>query len=153
MTTRDPAGPDPSMQDILASIREILREEEAADDPLELTEAMLVSPSSNPVPEAADPPPVPVSMPAPAAEPPAPSASSLLAPAVAAATAAALGELARAVAGDRAAPVSRGGTSIEDVVREEMRPMLKAWLDQHLPDMVETIVKAEIAKLMGRGPG
>jgi cell pole-organizing protein PopZ len=72
---------------------------------------------------------------------------------VAAAAAAALGELARAVAADRTAPVSRGNVSIEDVVREEIRPLLKAWLDEHLPGMVEHIVKAEIARLMGRNAG
>jgi cell pole-organizing protein PopZ len=161
MTPHDPKA-DPSMEDILASIRDILQEDEAGTSPLELTEAMLVASSPAPaVPAKPEPPsvvaepPVAVDMPqSPPPEPqPAPQATSLLAPAVAAAAAAALGELAKAVAGDRAAPVSRGGASIEDVVREEMRPLLKAWLDQHLPGMVEHIVKAEIARLMGRNPG
>ena len=39
------------------------------------------------------------------------------------------------------------------ILPHEMRPLLKAWLDQHLPGMVEHIVKAEIARLMGGGPG
>ncbi|MCG7360431.1 DUF2497 domain-containing protein [Roseomonas sp. ACRSG] len=161
MTAHDPKA-DPSMEDILASIRDILQEDEAGTSPLELTEAMLVpvprTPAAPPKPEAPSmvaEPPVAVDMPPPPPpEPAAPQqATSLLAPAVAAATAAALGQLAKAVAGDRAAPVSRGGASIEDVVREEMRPLLKSWLDQHLPGMVEHIVKAEIARLMGRNPG
>lgn len=169
MTPRDPAKPDPSMEDILASIRDILKEDEAAHEPLDLTEAMLVSdpepvpapPPSPPVEVAEEPalvpPPPEVLPPQPApSQPvppkPAPQPTSLLAPAVAAAAAAALGELAKAVAGDRGAPVARGGSaSIEDVVREELRPLLKAWLDQHLPGMVEHIVKAEIARLMHQG--
>jgi cell pole-organizing protein PopZ len=161
MTPHDPKA-DPSMEDILASIRDILQEDEAGTSPLELTEAMLVSSApASAAPAKPEPPtimvepPVAVDMPPPPqAEPQAPQQStSLLAPAVAAAAAAALGELAKAVAGDRAAPVSRGSVSIEDVVREEMRPLLKAWLDQHLPGMVEHIVKAEIARLMGRNTG
>ncbi|WP_207447375.1 DUF2497 domain-containing protein [Roseomonas marmotae] len=125
--------------------------------PLELTEAMLVARPQPPEPEAqlrAEPGPAPAAPeapPAPAVEEPAARPVPLLAPAVAAATAAALGELAKAVSGNRSAPVSRGGASIEDVVREELRPLLKAWLDQHLPAMVEHIVKAEIARLMGQG--
>jgi cell pole-organizing protein PopZ len=168
MTARDSGKPDPSMEDILASIRDILKEDEATAEPLELTEAMLVSSPApeEPVPPpvtAAPPPPDPVPQPEPEPEPPpellpppapTPHATSLLAPAVAAAAAAALGELAKAVAGDRAAPVHRsGGASIEDVVREEVRPLLKAWLDQHLPGMVEHIVKAEIARLMSSNAG
>ncbi|ONG51871.1 hypothetical protein BKE38_15370 [Pseudoroseomonas deserti] len=78
---------------------------------------------------------------------------SLLGPIAAAAAAAALGQLARAVADDRKAPVMRsGGTSIEDVVREELRPLLKGWLDQHLPAMVERLVKAEIERVLARPP-
>ncbi|MFC4170274.1 DUF2497 domain-containing protein [Teichococcus aestuarii] len=78
----------------------------------------------------------------------------LLGPVAAAAAAAALGQLARAVTEDRQAPVTRqGGASIEDVVREELRPLLKAWLEQHLPPMVERLVKAEIGRVMSGGRG
>jgi cell pole-organizing protein PopZ len=163
MTTHVPDKADPSMEDILASIRDILQEDEAGTSPLELTEAMLVTPPPRPAAPMAEPerpsvvvePPVTVDMPTPPAPEAAapPQATSLLAPAVAAAAAAALGELARAVAADRTAPISRGNASIEDVVREEIRPLLKAWLDEHLPGMVEHIVKAEIARLMGRNAG
>jgi cell pole-organizing protein PopZ len=62
-----------------------------------------------------------------------------------------MGQLMRAVAQDRGAPVYRsGGPSIEDVVREELRPMLKQWLDQNLPPMVERLVRAEIERVVGR---
>ncbi len=169
------AGADPSMEDILASIRRILNEDEPGvapgplapvdpNEPLALTEAMLVAeppkpPMAVPPPPPA-PPPVVVAPPAPppvlapeaAAPPPAMlSADSLMAPAAAAAASAAMGQLMRAVAQDRGAPVQRsGGPSIEDVVREELRPMLKEWLDQYLPGMVERLVRAEIERVVGR---
>lgn len=37
--------------------------------------------------------------------------------------------------------------TLEDLVREMLRPMLKAWLDDNLPSMVERIVKAEIERV------
>ena len=39
---------------------------------------------------------------------------------------------------------------LEDMVREMLRPMLKAWLDEHLPQMVEEHVKREITRITGR---
>ncbi|MCB4825190.1 DUF2497 domain-containing protein [Roseicella sp. GB24] len=121
---------------------------------------MLVSaPEPAPPPAAAalpEPAPAPETPPAPEAAPdPAPEAApesdrSLLAPAAAAAAAASVGTLLRAVAADRASPVTRGGPSIEDVVREELRPLLKAWLDQHLPPLVERLVRAEIERVVSR---
>jgi len=161
-----PAG-DPAMDDILASIRRILNEDEGASaatppavaaapatpvagfEPLELTEAMIVAP-----PPAPEPPPALPEVPAPerVEDPPATPASleGLVAPAVAAATTAAFGQLLRAVAAERNAPVYRGGPSIEDVVREELRPLLKVWLDQHLPPLVERLVRVEIERVVGR---
>ena len=42
--------------------------------------------------------------------------------------------------------------TLEDLVREMLRPMLKAWLDDNLPSMVERIVRAEIERVSrGRG--
>jgi cell pole-organizing protein PopZ len=163
---KSPAGPtgaDPAMDDILASIRRILNEDEAtspppgatappaAQEPLELTEAMLVAAP----PEPPLPPPSLTAMPAPALpeSPPdgmPPLPEGLLAPAVAAATTAALSQLLRSVAAERHAAVHRGGPSIEDVVREELRPLLKTWLDQHLPPIVERLVRVEIERVIGR---
>ena len=37
--------------------------------------------------------------------------------------------------------------TLEDLVREMLRPMLKGWLDDNLPGMVERIVKAEIERV------
>lgn len=39
---------------------------------------------------------------------------------------------------------------LEDMVRELLRPMLKQWLDEHLPQMVEEHVKREITRITGR---
>jgi cell pole-organizing protein PopZ len=42
--------------------------------------------------------------------------------------------------------------TLEDLVREMLRPMLKSWLDDNLPGLVERIVKAEIERVSrGRG--
>jgi len=37
--------------------------------------------------------------------------------------------------------------TLEDLVREMLRPMLKAWLDENLPHMVERLVRAEIERV------
>jgi len=42
--------------------------------------------------------------------------------------------------------------TLEDLVREMLRPMLKVWLDDNLPGMVERLVRAEIDRVSrGRG--
>jgi cell pole-organizing protein PopZ len=42
--------------------------------------------------------------------------------------------------------------TLEDLVHDMLRPMLKAWLDDNLPGMVERIVRAEIERVSrGRG--
>jgi hypothetical protein len=39
---------------------------------------------------------------------------------------------------------------LEAVVREMLKPMLKEWLDEHLPAIVEQLVTREIARITGR---
>ena len=46
--------------------------------------------------------------------------------------------------------VRSGETSLEGLTRELLRPMLAQWLDEHLPTMVEELVKAEIARIAGK---
>ena len=41
--------------------------------------------------------------------------------------------------------------TLEDVVRELLRPLLKQWLDDHLPDIVEVQVQAEIERISRGG--
>ncbi len=50
--------------------------------------------------------------------------------------------------GQAAAPVQQSaGTSLEDLTRELMRPMLKQWLDDNLPKLVEELVAREIERI------
>ena len=199
MSDNTKAGAEPSMDDILASIRKILNEDDVPGaqptspapppEPLMLTEEMLVAEPT--VPTLATAPPLPTFATAPppgvqivpppepvvadtVVEPPPPlglaastvrpaavepvarqattpmSRAELVAPAAAAAAAASMGELLRAVSQERGSAVTRGGPTIEDVVREEMRPILKEWLDAHLPSIVERAVRAEIERVVGR---
>lgn len=46
--------------------------------------------------------------------------------------------------------VRSGETSLEGLVREMLRPMLAEWLDKNLPPMVECLVTAEIARIVGK---
>ena len=46
--------------------------------------------------------------------------------------------------------VRSGETSLEGMVREMLRPMMAQWLDTHLPEIVERLVKAEIARIAGK---
>lgn len=46
------------------------------------------------------------------------------------------------------APSSR---SVDDLVTEALRPMLKAWLDENLPSLVERLVRAEIERVARQG--
>lgn len=39
-----------------------------------------------------------------------------------------------------------GGTSLEDIVTQMMKPMLAAWLDQNLPEIVERVVQQEVER-------
>ncbi|MCC3859794.1 DUF2497 domain-containing protein [Emcibacteraceae bacterium Y4] len=39
------------------------------------------------------------------------------------------------------------GNTLEDLVRELLRPMVKQWLDENLPDIAERMVAKEIARL------
>ena len=196
---------DPSMEEILASIRRILNEDDAPpplaasppeDDVLVLDKSMMVAPppssvesetvqeqAAAPMPEPEteretpvrtahaeeaalvepspmqpDPAPVADPLPAPPAAGdavPAPRGSAepspnLVAPDTAAATAAALAGLVRTLASDRRPQVWATGPTLEDLVRAELRPLLKAWLDANLPPVVERLVRAEIERVVGR---
>jgi cell pole-organizing protein PopZ len=57
-----------------------------------------------------------------------------------------------AISGPGAMPqiVRSGETSLEGLVRELLRPALTEWLDRNLPAMVEGLVAAEIARIVGK---
>ena len=89
-------------------------------------------------------------MPMPVAPEPPLTGESLVAPEAAAAASASVGELMRTLTAERQTSVYRGGPTLEDLVREEMRPLLKLWLDTHLPPMVERLVRVEIERVVNR---
>jgi uncharacterized protein len=78
------------------------------------------------------------------------STSDLVAPEAVAAAASSVGSLMRTLAHERSMQVYSGGPTIEDIVREEIRPLLKEWLDANLPPLVERLVRAEIERVVSR---
>jgi cell pole-organizing protein PopZ len=134
------ARTDPSMEDILASIKRIIADDGApvpatshadgeraaeastADDSiLELTEPMAeVSPNL------------------------------LVSPNAANASRQSLAALSKMIvrAGPEMDPPA--DNTLEALVRELLRPVLKEWLDAHLPELVEGLVAREIARITGK---
>jgi cell pole-organizing protein PopZ len=127
------------------------------EDVLELTERVethgdidvYVPPAPEPEPEpvvaAAPPPPEPPRVAAPASPP---AAETLVSAAAASAAASAFGQLSAAIA------MPRDNHTLEDVVRDMLRPLLKDWLDSNLPQIVQVAVAEEverIARNRGRG--
>jgi cell pole-organizing protein PopZ len=66
------------------------------------------------------------------------------------AAASSIGALVRSMSTEKSVAISRNGLTIEDIVREEIRPLLKSWLDTHLPSLVERVVRAEIERVIDR---
>jgi uncharacterized protein len=168
---------DPSMEEILASIRRILNEDPSTtaepaspdDGVLVLDKSMRVD-HADPAEEEPEAAPVTEQV-APVAELSAlPSiveevvatlthsgpgqargtGPDLVAPEAAAAAAVAMGNLMKTLAADRRPSVWAQGPTLEDIVRITLRPLLKEWLDQHLPPMVERLVRIEIERVVGR---
>lgn len=207
------AAAEPSMEDILASIRRILSEDEAEEQPkaeepapapepepepepmpepelepepepepvfepepepimmmdpepvedvLELTDDMLVEDEVKPMfsmedmdaigAEIADEPPVFTPPPPPPrrAAPLPPDDDPLMSDYAQDRASSALAQLARSVARDRAILLGNGGLTLEEMVREILKPILKDWLDENLPYMIERLVKNEIEKMVNR---
>jgi cell pole-organizing protein PopZ len=138
---------DPSMEDILASIKRVI-----AEDGRAAVSGAASSRSAPRRPARAELPPEPQ-------EPedvlelddPVSDGESLLSADTAAAS---RQKLAALSALRDAGAASAGGASadhpLEALVREMLRPMLKEWLDQHLPELVEELVTREIARITGR---
>ena len=122
---------------------------------LELSDAVAAAPQpqSQPrtEPEAAPEAPIAPSEPAPVAAAPAATpattpAASLLSPRTAEATRGPLDALSRMVV----KPEVAGSDTLEGMVREMVRPMLRDWLDAHLPQLVESMVAREISRITGQ---
>jgi hypothetical protein len=97
-------------------------------------------------------------MPQPSVEPPAPMDSTLVGGGTATSTSSAFARLSQAVqdsvlqpaASDRGPVIGSNGKTVEDLVKETLRPMLKEWLDKNLPQIVERYVEREIVRLTRR---
>ncbi len=46
--------------------------------------------------------------------------------------------------------VGHDGITIEEIVRQELRPLLKEWLDKHLPVLIERLVQDELERVAKR---
>jgi cell pole-organizing protein PopZ len=136
-------GREPSMEDILASIKKVIAEEkelrtaveeaeqsrrEATDEELEDDILELDQPIA---------PPVDLGPP-------------LLDEDAAETTRHSLDELTTVAA---TLPPPPAVNPLEDMVREMLRPILKEWLDEHLPNIVNEHVKREISRITGRPLG
>ena len=128
---------EPSMEDILASIKRVIAEEKEIraaappteaeaeeEDVLELDESMTAPPT---VPADLGPP--------------------LMEDEVADESRSKLEELASVAA---TAPPPPQFNPLEEMIREMLRPILKQWLDDHLPNIVDEHVKREIHRITGR---
>jgi hypothetical protein len=85
------------------------------------------------------------------AEKPDHQGSAILSAAAAEAAAAAfarLGEMPRRHRGEPELPLGHGGRTLEEIVRDALRPLLQAWLDDHLPALVERLVREEIERVV-----
>jgi len=47
-------------------------------------------------------------------------------------------------------PMGGERRTLEDVVREMLTPMMRDFLDQKLPEILERLVKAELARALGQ---
>lgn len=169
---------EPSIEEILDSIRQIISDddeeggEEAApapepeaapepppeptpiepEDVIELTEKADPEPAPEPEPEP-EPAPEPEPEPEPAPiEPPVEvdmadiedNADSILTNTAQSAAYDGFSELARKTA------VEHNGITLEEIVRTELNPMLKDWLDKHLPNIIDRLVKEELERISKR---
>jgi hypothetical protein len=157
------------MEEILASIRRIISEDDAPAAEAEAAHAAPAAPANEPEPsfeaahepaddvleltERVNPPAESVGdidvypkEPAPAPAPPPQmyvreEEESLVSEPTAFAAASAFGQLSASIA------LPAPGRTLEDLTRELLRPLLKAWLDEHLPRIVEQEVAKEVERI------
>jgi uncharacterized protein len=177
--TQPAKGQEPSMEEILASIRRIIADEEPSDSAARAGGAADAPPPARMVshqPRPAPLPPEPVTReeeidsmlariqasPRPTPPPPEEPVASERAAAkprgmadagerglMSAATTAAVDSAFHALVQNAQAQATqaRDGRTLEEVVSDLLRPMLKAWLDDNLPELVERLVRAEIERV------
>jgi len=171
---------EPSMEEILASIRRIISEdgvepeEEGGQPPeedapeeapgeeiLELTQVVEEEPAADePEPEPGlelrEVEPEPEPEPEPPFVTPAVEPDRLLSEPTSTMSTRALSDLAFALdeggrhSGEGSFPLGNGDRTVEDLVRELLRPMLRDWLDANLPDLVQRLVRKSIKEMVRR---
>ncbi|UYN97697.1 MAG: DUF2497 domain-containing protein [Enhydrobacter sp.] len=154
-----------SSRDDILLLTDLIEEPKAGDEPGQPTTSLPLPPiDSRPAEPSPEPVPVPIAAAAPSAAPAnfAASASSadqpLVESSVAGATSSAFDRLSQAIQENVMPPsvtepgpaLGADGKTIEDLVKEMLRPMLKDWLDRNLPAIVERSVEREIARLTRR---
>ena len=120
-----------------------------SDEPTEETEENIAEPEPEPEPQPeAEPEPVSIAEPEPVDALAAEAADRLVSENPAMNSVASLSALAAAVdTHRRAVDPSIGPRPIEDLVKDVMRPMIREWLDDNLPSLVERMVGREIERL------
>ena len=137
-------GREPSMEDILASIKKVIAEEkelrtavaEQAIDDAPMPEDAPSGTEEDDVLELNEP-----------LAPPQDLGPPLLDEDMAGHSREALAQLQTVAA---SVPAASPVNPLEDMVREMLKPILKQWLDEHLPQMVDEHVKREITRITGR---
>lgn len=144
---------EPSMEEILSSIKRIIREEGDAAVSTRARRIPKAAPAPQPDPigddadevlELSEPvAPEPMAIGAPDAPP---HPEPILSDRAVEATRGPLEALSRMVV----RPEVSGTDTLEGLVRELLKPMLSEWLDANLPHIVETLVAREISRITGR---
>ena len=127
---------DPSMEDILASIKRVIAEEK------ELRAAV---PPAMPEPDEEDV--LELDHPVEAEKPPVELGEPLLDTDAADSSRSSLEQLSTVAA---AAPPPPTVNPLEEMLRDMLRPALKQWLDEHLPRIVDEHVRREISRITGK---
>jgi uncharacterized protein len=164
--------PEPSMDEILQKIQRIIAEDEKPESApaptpprsaeiLTLTEAVgeggtvrrltPVETAPEPQPEPSRPQERRIEAVPPAGEAPHPAGDRPVSDSTAGPAAAAFAQLAAIQREKRRAdefPMGLQARTLEDLVRELLRPVLQGWLDQKLPEILERLVKAELTKAL-----
>ena len=139
---------EPSMEDILSSIKRIIAEDGEGTPPRPRRPVRTAAP----VPAASEPEdeevlelnelaPAPRDAPEPVDE--------LVSPVAAEASRGSLDALTRMIARPEPEPATEPGKTMDAFVADLLRPMLREWLDAHLPELVEAMVAREIARITG----
>ncbi len=130
------AAHEPSMEEILSSIKKIIAEDDGRAQPAPKARSRAAA-SDAPVADADD---------AILELTEAVGADQIISADAAAASRQALSSLSRLIV----KPDIAGEDTLEGLVREMLKPMLKDWLDAHLPEIVERVVAQEVARITGQ---